>query len=117
MLWFDIETDGLKPTEIFCVGCIVDNQEAVIIKEPEDFRVLLSNLKDKHIVGHNSIAFDVPVLERLWKIDFSNYSVLCCSHTEHQRWKNIAYRTLGLLRQHIMNLLKSYGFFLMSLFL
>tara|TARA_R110001599_G_scaffold31549_2_gene104877 strand:- start:2425 stop:4143 length:1719 start_codon:yes stop_codon:yes gene_type:complete len=73
MLWFDIETDGLKPTEIFCVGCIVDNQEAVIIKEPEDFRVLLSNLKDKHIVGHNSIAFDVPVLERLWKIDFSGF--------------------------------------------
>ena len=27
MLWFDIETDGLKPTEIFCVGCIVDNQD------------------------------------------------------------------------------------------
>ena len=63
----DIETDGLRDdcTQIFVV--CVENCETNEKKTFTD-KVLFNSwhAKDMVLVGHNSIAFDVPVLNRFW---------------------------------------------------
>ncbi len=70
----DIETDGLNPTKVWCVA--VQNtytEETGVFYEPDDFIEWLKNANT--LVFHNGIAFDVPVLKKLWGVDFSNVEV------------------------------------------
>ena len=69
-LVFDIETDGLQPTKIYCMSVLdVDSQEQFNFK-PNNITEGISLLEsaDK-LIGHNIIGFDIPVIRRLHNID------------------------------------------------
>jgi len=69
-LVFDIETDGLQPTKIFCISILdVDSQEQFNFR-PSNIGEGISLLKtaDK-LIGHNIIGFDIPVIRRLHGVD------------------------------------------------
>jgi len=72
---FDIEADGLNPTQVWCVCAkhIGDN-EVYTFTDKDIFNEFLSNVSQ--VVGHNIIGYDIPVLERLWGSDFSNIKVV-----------------------------------------
>jgi len=73
-LVFDIEANGLDPDTVWCV-CYselgTDNVKTALTKEEfiEDF-----NNADE-VIGHNIIGYDIPVLEKLWDLDFSGKKI------------------------------------------
>ena len=69
-LIFDIETDGLQPTKIYCMSVLdVDSQEQINFRHGniEEGIELLENA-DK-LIGHNIIGFDIPVIHRLYGVN------------------------------------------------
>jgi DNA polymerase I-like protein with 3'-5' exonuclease and polymerase domains len=65
----DIETDGIDATKVWCVAVQdVKTQKTKVFYTADEFN---SWLKDQTLVFHNGIAFDVPVLEKLWGSDFT----------------------------------------------
>ena len=69
-LVFDIETDGLQPTKIYCISALdVDTQEQFNFK-PSNITEGLALLEsaDK-LIGHNIIGFDIPVIRKLHNIN------------------------------------------------
>ena len=67
---FDIETDGLNPTRIWCVVAqVVGAGEHVFLEhERALFKQFLEEHKGATLYAHNGIGFDYPVLSRLWGI-------------------------------------------------
>ena len=65
-LVFDIETDDVKATKIWCICCIdIDtNQEYSFTPDNLEAGYELLKSADK-LIGHNIIGFDVPVIEQL----------------------------------------------------
>ena len=76
-LVFDVETNGLQPTKIFCISVLdVDTQEQFNFppsKVEEGVELLTS--ADK-LIGHNIIGFDIPVIERLCGVDLMNKKLI-----------------------------------------
>jgi len=69
----DIETDGLKPKKVWVVVTKdVDTNEVSILRNPtrESLKEFLGGVT--HIIGHNIIAYDVRVLDRLLGFDSSS---------------------------------------------
>lgn len=72
-LVLDIETDGLDPTVIWC--CATSNGE--VYYDAKAFNTMLESLdSDYTLVAHNGIAYDFPVLSRLWGSDLSRFKKL-----------------------------------------
>jgi len=72
-LVFDIETDGLQPTKIYCISALdVDSQEQFNFK-PSNIAegITLLESADK-LIGHNIIGFDIPVIRRLYNVNLIN---------------------------------------------
>ena len=72
-LVFDIETDGLNPTKIWCMSTFnVDTQEHRSFG-PLELDEGLETLKaaDK-LIGHNILNFDMPVIKELKGLDLTN---------------------------------------------
>ena len=70
----DIETDGLKPTVIWVF--ITEDIENGEVKEWYTPEGLQSYLETKDgIIFHNGLGYDMPVLERLWNIQFDKIVV------------------------------------------
>ena len=69
-LLFDIETDGLNPTAIWCIAAYdVDNQVMHSFKpDAIDQGIELLQKADK-LIGHNIIGFDIPVVKNLTGVD------------------------------------------------
>ena len=71
-LVFDIETDDLNATKIWCIStCDIDTEELNSYygdSLQEGLAVLES--ADK-LVGHNIIGFDIPVINNLLNVDLS----------------------------------------------
>jgi DNA polymerase I len=69
-LVFDIETDGLQPTKIFCISAFdTDTQEQFNFSPFYiDDGIELLKSADK-LIGHNIIGFDIPVIKRLCGVD------------------------------------------------
>ena len=65
-LVFDIETDGLNPTEIYCLSVLdVDSKEQFNFNPSHVCEgIELLGSADK-LIGHNIIGFDIPVIKRL----------------------------------------------------
>ena len=69
-LVFDIETDDLKATKVWCiVAQDVDTQE--IFKYPPDkldegVKLLQSANK---LIGHNIIGFDIPMIQKFFDVN------------------------------------------------
>ena len=73
ILVLDIETDGLKPTVIWC--CAASNGE--VYYDAISFNAFIRDLDtETTLVAHNGLAYDFPVLERLWGADLSNFPKL-----------------------------------------
>ena len=65
-LVFDIETDDLKATKIWCIVAIDLNSEKVYSFEPDKIDKGIHLLeKADTLIGHNIIGFDIPIIEKL----------------------------------------------------
>tara|TARA_R100000306_G_C4370059_1_gene139507 strand:+ start:251 stop:1984 length:1734 start_codon:yes stop_codon:yes gene_type:complete len=65
---FDIETDGLNPTKIYCIAAKVIEQDVTEFWTPETvkyFPAWLVEINADTLIGHNIIGFDLPVLKKL----------------------------------------------------
>ena len=72
-LVFDIETDSLKPTKIWCMTAQDSDSGETYKFAPHQLESGLELLKsaDK-LIGHNILGFDIPVIKKLLGIDLSN---------------------------------------------
>ena len=63
-LVFDIETNGLNPSVIWCI-CAIKGDEMITIEMPDKqtWQCLMEGVTE--VIGHNIIRYDVPVVERL----------------------------------------------------
>jgi len=68
-LVFDIETDDLKATKIWCIVAIDENNK-VYQFEPNQLKEGIKFLQSADtLIGHNIIGFDIPVIEKLMGIN------------------------------------------------
>ena len=68
-LVFDIETDDLKATKIWCIVAI-DEDNIVHSFKPHEIEKGIKYLQTADtLIGHNIIGFDIPVIEKLTGID------------------------------------------------
>ena len=76
-LVFDIEADGLTPTKIHCIVAMdVDTKDVFTFDNTqleEGYSMLQAATK---LIGHNIIGYDIPVVERLGRIDLSDKKVV-----------------------------------------
>ena len=76
-LVFDIEANGLDPTEIFCiVAQDVDTKDVSTFDNTqleEGFKFLSSATK---LIGHNLIGYDIPVIKKLAGLDLSDKKIV-----------------------------------------
>ena len=78
-LVFDIEADGFKPKNIWCIVAIdVDSNEEYVYRSDhgnlrEFNKLLASDIFE--LIGHNILGYDVPVLERLQGIAFGTHTL------------------------------------------
>ena len=75
IVFCDIETDGLNATTIWCAVCRHKGQNEVILNE-QDFKAYVSDRPNTSWVFHNGISFDVPVLGRVWGVNFDRGSIV-----------------------------------------
>lgn len=62
---FDIETDGLDPTRVWCIATKEVGGEARFFG-PDELRQGVAYLREATaLIAHNALGFDLPVLERL----------------------------------------------------
>ena len=76
-LVFDIETDGLNPSKIFCMSVIdVDTGKQYSYGESKvDEGIKHLQTADK-LIGHNIIGFDLPVIQKLSGVDLWDKSIV-----------------------------------------
>ena len=69
MIVFDVEADNLleDATKIHCLSYTTDGSQPVTLFKYDDMRELI--LSQRGLVGHNIIAYDVPLLEKLLGIE------------------------------------------------
>ena len=74
---FDIETDGLQSTKVYCISILnVDTEEQFNFppsKIEEGIELLES--ADK-LIGHNIIGFDIPEIKRLYGVDLMSKKII-----------------------------------------
>ena len=75
-LVFDIETDDLDATKIWCICAYDLDKERMYSFGPDKITEGVELLKkaDK-IIGHNIIGFDIPVIHKLTSVDLSSVSI------------------------------------------
>lgn len=78
MLFFDIETDGLLDTvsTVHCMVIINDAGEVFKYRPNEIEEGIKKLLSSESICGHNVIAFDIPVLSKLYGVKFDHDKVV-----------------------------------------
>jgi len=76
---FDIETNGLDPSKVWLVWAYErDTKEFVLFSGDtvSNFSQYIKDMGECKVIGHNIIAFDIPVCERLLGTDFSKCEVV-----------------------------------------
>ena len=74
-IYCDIETNGLDPDVIWCAVCRASGVSTVICNA-EDFKAYKAAMPEALWVFHNGIGFDLPVLKKLWDVEFDKESIL-----------------------------------------
>ena len=74
-VYCDIETNGLDPDIIWCAVCRASNVSTVIYNA-EDFKQYKAANPEAQWVFHNGIGFDLPVLKKLWDVEFTKESIV-----------------------------------------
>lgn len=78
-LVLDIEADGLKPTEVFCIVCIDRNTGKLYVwRTPAQFQdfVTFANKEKPTFIGHNILSYDIPVLKRLLGLECTTKQII-----------------------------------------
>ena len=72
-LVFDIETDDLNATKIWCLSALDIDTEVQVSFGPSQLEEGLELLKNADkLIGHNIIGFDVPVIKKLTGVDLTD---------------------------------------------
>ena len=76
-LIFDIETDGLDPTKIFCMSTFDVDKQTQLNFDPDTIKDGIDYLQsaDK-LIGHNIIGFDIPVIKKLFGVDLIDKKII-----------------------------------------
>ena len=75
---FDIEANGLNPDTVWCVIAYEREAKEYIEWSGDtlpNFKDWVKEQDELEVIGHNIIGYDIPVLERLLKVDFSKCKV------------------------------------------
>lgn len=70
----DIETNSLNPDTIWCICCKVFGKDTTwdfTLHNVYEFQYFIERLDPTTIIGHNLIAFDIPVLKKLIGFNFN----------------------------------------------
>ena len=76
-LVFDIETDSLQPTKIYCMSVLdVETKEQLNFPPSKiEEGIELLECSDK-LIGHNIIGFDIPTIKRLYGVDLLSKKII-----------------------------------------
>ncbi len=76
-LVFDIETDGLQPTKIYCMSVLNTETEEQFNFPPSKIEegIQLLESADK-LIGHNIIGFDIPEIKRLHGVNLMSKKII-----------------------------------------
>ena len=67
---FDIETDDIKATRIWCISVLNTETEEQLTYGPSELFEGLRMLKEADkLIGHNILGFDIPVIKKLTGVD------------------------------------------------
>ncbi len=76
---FDIEANGLNPDIVWCIiayeRCSKTYHEFSCPVSLHSFKDWIKEQGELEVIGHNIIGYDIPVLEKLLDVDFSNCKV------------------------------------------
>jgi len=76
-LVFDIETDDLKATKVWCIVAQDSGSGQIYKFAPPQLESGLELLqKADTLVGHNIIGFDIPVIHKLLGVDLSHKTLI-----------------------------------------
>jgi len=76
-LVFDIEADGLNPTQIFCIVAVDVNTKEVFKYAPHQIDEGVQKLKEADkLIGHNILGYDIPVIRKLKGVDLLQYKAI-----------------------------------------
>jgi len=76
-LVFDIETDGLDASKIFCISALdVDTQEQKNFDINNISNGIAYLMQAEKLIGHNIIGFDIPVIKNLYRVDLSDKKII-----------------------------------------
>ena len=76
-LVFDIETDDLNATKIWCIVCQDIDTRKVYKFGPDKIEAGLDLLQEaKTLIGHNIIGFDIPVIKNLYDVDLLSKKIV-----------------------------------------
>ena len=76
-LVFDIETDGLDPSKIFCISAIdVDTEEQKNFDVNNISNGIGYLMGADKLIGHNIIGFDIPAIKKLYRVDLSDKKIV-----------------------------------------
>jgi len=76
-LVFDIETDDLKATKLWCIVAQDLDSNEIFRFAPHQIESGLELLKSASaLIGHNIIGFDIPVIKKLTGVDLSNKKLI-----------------------------------------
>ena len=76
-LVFDIETDDLNATKVWCIVAQDADSGQIYKFAPHQLESGLELLQSADtLIGHNIIGFDVPVVKRLMNVDLSNKKLI-----------------------------------------
>ena len=74
---FDIETDDIEATRIWCISLIDTDTEEQFTYGPSELHEGLQMLKRAdRLIGHNILGFDIPVVKNLTGVDLYNKNIL-----------------------------------------
>ena len=74
---FDIETNGLDASEIWCIVAKDIDTNKIYSYPPDKISDALELLeKSKILIGHNIVGFDIPVLKKLTNISFKDKKII-----------------------------------------
>ena len=75
---FDIEANGLNPDKVWCIVAYEREAKEYYVWSGDDLHCFKDWIKEqgiKEVIGHNIIGYDIPVLERILNVDFSNLQI------------------------------------------
>jgi len=76
-LVFDIETDDLNATKIWCLSTCDSKTEELNSYYGDTLQQGIKKLQDaEKLIGHNIIGFDIPVIKKLTGVDLSNKKII-----------------------------------------